>query len=361
MPFKTDLNVTPYYDDFDSSNNFQQVLARPGFAVQARELTQLQSILRQNMERLGDVVLREGTVVIPGQIRTMNKFFYLKLENTYGGETIDVTQYAGNTITGTTTGVQAVVIETAAATTTDQATLFLRYIKTGTDNTTVFFSAGETFSASAGVTHGSTSYSTDDISAQVFSKSPTGVGFGVIINAGIYYMRGSFVEVAEETLILEKYERKKVNYRVGFDVTETIVTPENDTSLLDNATGTSNYAAKGAHRLKVSAKLAKLAPDSTADSNFIELFEIRNGDPTSVINKTELGSIVETLARRTYDESGDYTVRPFTYEVKESVTLNENEGVYAAGAATDDRGTASTSLLSLKVSPGKAYIRGFEI
>ena len=87
----------------------------------------------------------------------------------------------------------------------DQATLFVRYIKSGTDNTTVFFSAEETFSASAGVTHGSTSYSTDDISAQVFSKSPTGVGFGVTINAGIYYMRGSFVEVAEETLILEKY------------------------------------------------------------------------------------------------------------------------------------------------------------
>ena len=91
---------------------------------------------------------------------------------------------------------------------------------------------------------------------------------------------------------MEKYENQKVNYRVGFDVTETIVTPENDTSLLDNATGTSNYAAKGAHRLKVSAKLAKLAPDSTADSNFIELFEIRNGDPTSVIN---VGCVTKSL------------------------------------------------------------------
>ena len=32
MPFKTNLNVTPYYDDFNSANNFQQILARPGFA-----------------------------------------------------------------------------------------------------------------------------------------------------------------------------------------------------------------------------------------------------------------------------------------------------------------------------------------
>ena len=130
MPFKTDLNVTPYYDDHHSSDNFQQVLARPGFAVQARELTQLQSILKHNMERLGDVVLKEGTVVIPGQIRVMTAFHYLKLENTYGGETIDVTQYLGKTITGTTTGVQAVVIDTAAAAADiSQSTLFLRYTK----------------------------------------------------------------------------------------------------------------------------------------------------------------------------------------------------------------------------------------
>ena len=361
MPFKTDLNVTPYYDDYDSSDNFQQVLARPGHAVQARELTQMQSILKNQIEKLGDFVLKEGTVVIPGQAKIIKHWNYLKLDNAYGGETIDVTQYKDKTITGTTSGITAVVVDTAAATTSDQATLFVRYSKVGTDNTSTTFTAGETLSASAGVTHGSTSYSTNAVSAQVYSTSPTGKGLAVQMTAGVYYIRGCFVEVEDENLVLSKYENVDVNYRVGFTITETVVTPENDSTLLDNATGTSNYAAKGAHRLKVSAKLAKLAPDSTADSNFLELFEIRNGQSTSVMNRTELGSIVETLARRTYDESGDYTVRPFTFEVKESVTLNENVGVYAAGAATNDGGTASTSLLSLKVSPGKAYIRGFEI
>ena len=361
MPFKTDLNVTPYYDDHDSSDNFQQVLARPGFAVQARELTQLQSILKHNMERLGDVVLKEGTVVIPGEIKAMT-LPGVKLESSYGGETIDVTQYLDKTITGTTTGVQAVVVETAAASTTYKATLYLRYIKSGTDNSTIVFKLGETLSASAAVTHGSTSYSTDDISAQVLSDStPVGYGFAVKINAGVYYVRGGFVEVAEETLILEKYQSVQVNYRVGFAITETIVTPEADSSLLDNATGTSNYAAKGAHRLKVSVKLAKLALDSTADSNFVELMEIKNGLITSKVNKTQLGSIIETLARRTYDESGDYTVRPFTFEVKEAVTINENIGVYSAGQTTDDSWKADTKSLVLKISPGKAYIKGYEI
>ena len=210
MPFKTDLNVTPYYDDYDSSDNFQQILARPGYAVQARELTQMQSILKNHIEKLGDVVLREGTVVIPGQIKVMDRYSFVRLDNTYGGETIDVTQYLNKTITGTTTGVQAVVIDTAAVDAdTSQSTLFLRYIKTGTDNETVLFKAGETFSASSGVTHGSTSYSTDDVSAQVYSGTirSTGYGFAITINDGIYYIRGGFVEIAEQTLILEKYTR----------------------------------------------------------------------------------------------------------------------------------------------------------
>ena len=73
MPFKTDLNVTPYYDDYDSSDNFQQVLARPGHAVQARELTQMQSILKNQIEKLGDFVLKEGTVVIPGQAKIIKR------------------------------------------------------------------------------------------------------------------------------------------------------------------------------------------------------------------------------------------------------------------------------------------------
>ena len=53
MTQKTDLNVTPYYDDFDEDSNYHRVLFRPGFAVQARELTTLQTILQNQIERFG--------------------------------------------------------------------------------------------------------------------------------------------------------------------------------------------------------------------------------------------------------------------------------------------------------------------
>ena len=36
-------------------------------------------------------------------------------------------------------------------------------------------------------------------------------------------------------------------------------------------------------------------------------------------------------------------------------------GVYSSGATTDDGNTASDSLLALAVTPGKAYVKGYEI
>ena len=70
-----DLNVSPYYDDFDKNDNFQKVLFRPGFAVQARELTTLQSILADQIESQGKFIFKEGSQVIPGQASYSKSYF----------------------------------------------------------------------------------------------------------------------------------------------------------------------------------------------------------------------------------------------------------------------------------------------
>ena len=49
MALETNLNQSPYYDDFDETKNYNRILFRPGFAVQARELTQLQTILQLSL------------------------------------------------------------------------------------------------------------------------------------------------------------------------------------------------------------------------------------------------------------------------------------------------------------------------
>ena len=157
MVQKTDLNVAPYYDDFDSSKNYVKTLFRPGFAIQARELTQIQSALQQQIARHGEHMFKEGAMVIPGQSSLMRKYASLKLASTFAGETVDPSQYYSTatpvTITGATTGVTATVIGYDVATTDDQPTLYLRYKDTGTDNFQKVFQDGENISSNAGVTH----------------------------------------------------------------------------------------------------------------------------------------------------------------------------------------------------------------
>ena len=51
MPQQTNLNVAPYFDDFDSTNDYHKVLFKPGYPVQARELTSLQSMLQDQIEK----------------------------------------------------------------------------------------------------------------------------------------------------------------------------------------------------------------------------------------------------------------------------------------------------------------------
>ena len=87
------------------------------------------------------------------------------------------------------------------------------------------------------------------------------------IEAGTYYINGFFVEVDKQTLTLDKYTNTP-SYRVGLTISETFITSTDDTSLLDNATGSSNANATGGLiDLKLDLTLAKLSLTSTVDSS----------------------------------------------------------------------------------------------
>ena len=366
MAQKTDLNGAPYYDDFDVNDNFHRVLFRPGFAVQARELTQLQSILQNQVERHGQHTFKEGSVIIPGQVSISSAYTSIQLASQFSGEDVVVAQYLNTTtpvtITGATSGVKAKVIGVEAGTSTTQPRLYIQYIQAGTDNETQVFSDSENISADASVTH-TTTYATNVASATTHTTAAQ-TGTSAKIENGIYYVRGQFVRVAEQTLVLSD-SSTTVSKRVGFSVTETLVTPETDSTLTDNATVSSNYAAKGAHRLKITLTLTSLDTDSTADSTFIETMRVSSGNVVDNARNTEYSVLGDTLARRTFDESGDYTVRPFQFDVRETVDSTvqnvDFDGVYTSGKTTDDSNTASDSLLTLAITPGKAYVKGYEI
>ena len=364
----TNLNIAPYYDDFDESDNFHRVLYRPSFAVQARELTTQQSILQDQIEKLGKNIFKEGAQVIPGEIGFTDEYYAVKLNSTFAGNDISsyISSYEDKIITGATSGVKAQVITAVAADSSSSAelsggdpiTLFVKYMQTGDDKVTEVFQNGENISADGAVS----TFVANQESATLQSTDATATGSSAYINAGVFFIRGSFVRNTAQRITLDKYTNTP-SYRVGFTISETLVTPESDTTLLDNATGSSNENAKGAHRLKISLTLAKLSLNSTADSNFIELLRVKNGVLLFKARDTEYSILGDTLARRTFDESGHYSLSDRQFQVipKENLSDGLNDGVYSSGTSTDSGNSASESLMTLQVSPGKAYVKGYEL
>ena len=233
MPSPTDFNLSPYYDDFNESKKFHRILFRPSFAVQARELTQSQTILQNQIERVGDHLFKQGAMIIPGQVSIDTSYYAVKLSSIESGFTLSSFS-VGDILTGGTSGVTAEVVNTVATDGTDPDTIYVKYNATGTDNTDLVFADGETLTSNA-----------DTPVTCVVDTTSTGSAAGV--QSGTYYINGFFVQVDTSTLILDKYTNTP-SYRIGFTVTESFVTPNDDASLNDNAAGSSNANAPGAHR-----------------------------------------------------------------------------------------------------------------
>lgn len=405
-----DFNTEPYNDDYDETKKFYRILYRPSFAVQARELTQMQSILQNQIKRHGDAIFEQGAMVIPGaaSIATATQpgggTDYVKLISLYNGVAVETfrTNLLGKTLIGQTTGVRATVVLTQSAEASDPTTLYLNYLQSGTNKTTKTFAVNEVLITEDSI-----------YSVQVGSANDSiGKGSTATVNSGVYYVNGHFCLVDKQTIVLDKYTTTPT-YRIGLVVSEEIVTPEEDESLLDNAQNSFNYAAPGAHRFYIDLTLTKLAINSILDANFVELIRVTNGDINTIVQNTEYSFLGKELARRTYDESGDYTVRGFEIDIREH--RNNNRGTWASNtafligdivvyngvtytalnsatsittppthtssAAFDGPGATGVnwqydpapaynrgvyldgveSNLAIGIEPGKAYVRGFEI
>lgn len=342
MPSPTDFNLSPYFDDYAESKKFHRVLFRPAFAVQARELTQSQSILQNQIERISDHLFEKGAMVLPGEIAFDLDYYAVKLTSkTFS----TVAQYIGKELTGVTSGVRGICVNAVVTDGTDPDTLYVKYNKTGTNNTSFAFTSGETIQArTVGVA---------TVLATAVVNS-TATGSAASIAAGVYYINGFHVSVLEQTLILDKYTNTP-SYRIGLTVVESFVTSNEDVTLVDNAQGSSNVNAPGAHRFKIDLTLSKKTITSTDDADFVELLRLSNGIRQNQVRSTEYNILEDTLARRTFDESGDYTVREFDLDIREHLISGNNRGIYTSG-----NGGVETKLAA-GLSPGKAYVKGYEI
>ena len=369
MSQQTNLNVSPYFDDFDANNDYHKVLFKPGVPVQARELTTLQSILQNQIEKFGQHFFKEGAKVIPGNTGYSGLYYCVQLQNNFLG--VPVAAYAdqlvGTKITGQTSGVTAVVDKILLSQDSERGniTLYINYLGSSTENNeTQQFSDGESLVTNVTISSGllgNTSIAAGQPFAVTVAVDSSAVGSSFNITNGVYFIRGQFVNVSTETLILDQYDNRP-NYRVGLFVNEQIINSDIDERLSDNSQGFNNYAAPGADRLKISASLFKKNLDDFDDNNFIELATISDGILRSQKTTTAYNLIADELARRTYNESGDYVITPFDISVKESLNNNlGNQGIFNTGQFTYGGSTPSDDLAIYQISPGKAIVRGYEV
>jgi hypothetical protein len=366
MPQKTNLNINPYFDDFSKDDNFYKVLFKPGFPVQARELTTLQTILQNQIESFGSHMFKEGSMVIPGNVAYDSEYPAVKLNADHLG--IDISVYGknlvGKRLKGQTSGIVAKVDRyenVADLTGITNPTIFVKYIESGDNNQVEPFQDGEVLITEDSFTYGNTSVNSGETVASLISEDATSVSSSVSIGSGVYFIRGTFVDVSSDKIFLDPYSNTS-SYRVGLTINEEIITAKDDDSLYDNAKGFSNYAAPGADRLKISLTLSKKLLTDNDDKTFVELVRIQGGELKKLQNKSNYNLIRDYFAKRTFEESGNYSLDNFDVEVKES--LNDrlgNEGVFFSNQSTDDGNVPSENTMAVSVSAGKAYVKGYDV
>lgn len=360
------LNVNPYFQDFNDLDDYYQLLFRPGRPIQARELNNLQYGLQNQINSLVSANYKEGQVVVPGATTYNQYYTCVQIQNNFFGIPISnyIDQLEGKIISGTSSKITAKVLYVLSESESinKNYTLYLQYISASSNNfSNRTFDDNETISlVDETIRYGNVTINANTPLASTITSQSSASGSSFSINDGVFYVRNYLVRASRQTILLDQYSNFP-SYRIGFSVQERIVTYSEDDNLVDNALGFNNYNAPGADRLQINLTLTKKPLDDFNDVSFVELARVVNG----VLQKLEVLEVApwrDELARRTYDESGNYYVKSFTIGANESVNdLTGNNGIYLPGQITSSGEVPSDNIFVYNISAGKAYVEGYEV
>ena len=340
---ETTLSTT-YKDDFRDSDNYHRILFNTGVGLQARELTQLQTILQKQIERFGNNVFKEGAVVKPGGVNINPAYEFIKLDETNPSHVLpDVTTLIGKTVTGQDSGIVATILEAVAASGSDPATLYVKYTNTSaaqgaSDITTQRMRSNEVMDVSDG---------TDlKVKLSTVADPSTGTGTQVTLRSGIYYARGNFVFTQDQSKIISKYTDIP-STDIGFKAVEQVITASDDNALYDNQGSVPNVSAPGADRYKITLTIAERS-EILSSENFIHVATVVNGAIFESVTTDQSYNIPNKLiATRIKENSGDYVVKPFNarFETDSQNThllLKVSDGTVVVDGYRADRGYPTT-------------------
>ena len=323
------FNTSPYYDDFHADDRFLKILFNPGRAVQARELTQIQSILQHQMASAANHIWKNGSPVVGGGV-SVAKRDYMSLA------AADST-WLHRIVYGETSNAVAVIEQLH-----DDETQPVYYYRALSGQ----FASNENLFTYDTVCDGGFDVNGDCVDNSWYDptmlyKAGVIVGIGQALEAkvapGVYWLDGYFSPVLAQTIFLDPLISTP-SCQVGFDIEEVIVESTTDPRLLDPASGFYNQNAPGGDRYQKSLTLIKES-DSAESNKWMWMMDVTDGAVTTKFEQTDYSLLATEMAKRTYDESGNYTLNPFPIEMKE-------------GSDADHFG--------IKVEPSKAYINGFE-
>jgi len=322
---------TTYRDDFRDSDNYHRILFNAGRALQARELTQMQTIINKEMERFGSNIFREGAIVRAGNVTINTTYEFIKLDTTLNPLPSNPNDLVGLelTVKAPNPAIKVRVLQVVEAADGDPATLYVRYTDT---------SAGISGTDAIRVPNGAELEGTGITDLKVASADATGRGATASVESGDYFVQGHFVFAEKQTEIISKYSPTPT-VDVGFLVVETVVSEDDDAALYDNQGASPNIASPGADRYRIRLTLTT-RDEINSDDNFVYIARVNDGiiiDQAS--GDDAYNQINAVLALRTKEESGDYVVRPFI-------------------ASFDD---LNDSNLNVEVSPGTAYVDGYRL
>lgn len=330
--------LSTYRDDFRDSDNYHRILFNSGRALQARELTQMQTIIQTELERFARYIFKDGALLTSsmGSFNSgLSSVQYVKLNTTtYPFPTTPANLVGTEIQNDLASPVKARVIEAIAATGGDPATLIIKYLTSGNNDnidatTPRLFQAGELLT-------------TDEGTLEVAATNPTGQGSFITVPANQFFAAGHFVFTTKQSLVIEKYNSTPT-VNIGYIVNEEIVTTADDLALYDNTGSTPNLTSPGADRYRIRLTLSKES-DAAATDTFIPLIKVKNGVVQVVQNKDNvLSEIGSTISARTADVNGDFVVNDGT-SFKMSITNADSDGA-----------------LYINMGTGTAFVKGNRI
>ena len=353
------LNTSPYFDDFNVDKNYNRILFKPGVAVQARELTQLQTILQNQISSIGSYTLKEGAI-ISGCEESVSLVDYIKINDVDNSSVAlinsQLVNFIGEEVTGGTTGLKARIVDVrqgSVAGAPDFKTLYLSYTSFG-GGTDRHFSASEVLTITSNGNYRGKTFVVNSTSGSTLGNRFFGVTTKIQLSAGIIYAKGQFLKTETISTYVSPFNNS-VRAKVGFVVTESIVGSSDDNTLTDPATGTFNFAAPGADRYKVVVTLESYLVNVAVSDDFYQYAEFEYGSIIRAkVLSDPLNQLGDQIAKRAYEANGNYVVNGLLVTIKEHLNDGDNKGVFTTGA----NGGLYTKLAVI-IESGKANVGGY--